>query len=428
MIKKATKALSYFSFALLLLLFASIDINLCVKVDFSSFYSSIISFQQGLSPYETNPLTFLDSEKTASVNLNTPFFVILLYPLSFISYQTAFVIWQVGAFFALVGSLNIILKKYELDKPSILLAILFSFPIYTNFFIAQIATYVLFFITLGHYYLKNSSPKLAGFCFGIITGIKLFTGLLFFYLLAKREFKACATFLVVFIFTLLLPLLVCGQELYQQYFLAVKSINWYIHAWNGSLLGFIERSHALNFITTDESNQKYITFAILLMVFLSYLSILVWKKNQYKSNLFNLTLIYMLLLNPLSWLYYFILLLEPYMSLASKEKFLSIERKLSCLLLFILFAYPRHSDVVKVSTDLLVRLTTGSQYFYTLLLSLIIFIWPMRSKAIDVIKPEPAYYPFLKIIVLFFIFFMNFGFTATNLSKLVGNSGNWIAS
>ena len=94
MIQKITKASSYFSFILLLVLFASIDINYCVKVDFSSFYSSLISFHQGMSPYNTNHLTFLDPNKTASVNLNTPFFVILLLPLGYVSYPTAFILWS----------------------------------------------------------------------------------------------------------------------------------------------------------------------------------------------------------------------------------------------------------------------------------------------------------------------------------------------
>lgn len=412
---------SYFTFFLLILLFAAIDISLHVKIDFSSFYSSISSFLNNTSPYTVRPLDFLHSTKTASINLNTPFFVVLLSPLRFLSYEKAYLLWQFGAFASLAVSINHILHRYHLHQAKYLLAFFFSYPVFMNFFIGQIAPYILLCITFGERALRRKQPIFAGILWGWITGVKLFTGLLFFYLLYKRNRIGMVSFSITFLITLLIPLLIAGPNIYLEYLAALKSINWYIHAWNGSLHGFLVRSQSLMFFSITQSIQHFLSMSILISVLFSYFYLLIFQDKKIQDKAFSLTLIYMLIINPLSWHYYFLLLLEPLASLLSKEQSFSNEKKLIGIVLFILFAYPRHSNEIKNASDLLTRLTTGSQYFYCLLLTLAMTYW-QDNKSEKRIQ-QKGYYPFLKVIIIFIMYFLTFDFTASNIAKLINNSG-----
>tara|TARA_B110000879_G_C11140950_1_gene500319 strand:- start:549 stop:1832 length:1284 start_codon:yes stop_codon:yes gene_type:complete len=415
--KRLAIILSTFSFFLLMAGLFYLAVSFKMKIDFSSFYSSICALNLNLSPYMARPLDFLNTSVTGAVNLNTPFFVLLFSPLQKINYEYALIIWQLGSFFSLIISARLILKRYELYDARYLLCFMFSFPVIMNAFIGQIGAYVFVCVTLGHHYFKNNKSIIAGILWGGITGIKLFTGLLLIYALIKKDYKAVLSFSITLFITLLIPYYIFGIDIYLGYFNALKSINWYEHAWNGSLLGFILRSKMLLFLTSDPQCIRYLSLGMLAAFSSSYVYLMFVKKEKWQHQAFNLTLIYMLLLNPLGWFYYFLLLLHPLATLASTERNFSFLKKIIFLIFFILLAFPRHSDAVKVATLMPIRLSIGSQYFYALILGLGLMLWQDTKKSL-VMKYE-SFYAFLKVIVIFIIYAATFYFTVNNLSKLL---------
>ncbi|MDP1604887.1 MAG: glycosyltransferase family 87 protein [Legionella sp.] len=377
--------------------------------DFTSFYSAVLASIKGRNPYDAWIADYLPFIKRAPVNLNPPIFLLLFYPLGYLSYQAAIAIWLTLSFvFGLMGAWvafyyafsRAFLTKYWLI---LFMAYLALFGTLMNYSIAQMGTVLVLLIMLGyHFYLQNND-NLAGFCWGLIISLKLFPALLFIYVLKQRRFKVCAMMGATIALCFLLPLLVYGVTIYSQFYKTMSSIWWYHNSWNASVLGFIYRG-------ITELNQVEWIMPVYALIFC--LTIILYVVNLGSKNVgaavnhqpFCLTLVVMLILSPLGWLYYFPMLIFPlcllWAKLMQEPEALSSKAQVFLVALFLInFPVNNHS----MNSDI-VHVKLSSFYFFGLLLFAYLLVITKDLSGNNDIVPDERKQSFLFIIFIIIAF------------------------
>jgi hypothetical protein len=242
------------------------------------------------------------------------------------------------------------LKKYWVG---LFLVYLLLFHNLLDLFLNQLGGLIMLFIILGYYYYLKKSDYVAGILWGFIIALKLFPGLLFFYVLKENRKTVLATMLVTIACCFLLPLFVFGTRIYVQFFNTLIGVSWYHFPWNASLLGFL---HAI-FYRFDQIDWIAPTYIVLALIYLiSYLWLITPNKDEDVVNhqAFCLTLILMVILSPLGWTYYFPLLLLPvallWASYMNEQKPWSNSAMLWLITLFFLhYPLPRNAKTLPMA-------------------------------------------------------------------------------
>ncbi|MCL5272578.1 MAG: DUF2029 domain-containing protein [Gammaproteobacteria bacterium] len=354
------------------------------KLDFSTFYSSIRALMHDENPYAALVADFLPIPRTLSNNLCPPVFLVLTYPLGLFSYHTALIFWYLISFFSgLIGAGITFALAYSTDSIikhglSLVLLYMMLFSTIMNLAIGQIGSILFLFIMLGYYYYLKDRDYLAGTLWAIIISIKLFPGLLFFFVLSERRFKLLFTMLLVCFCCWAIPLVLYGPQLYQQYYTLMSTISWYADSWNASIYGFLFRLFTFSYNVPHDvritiSLIYLFVFTIALGLYYHFLRAATTDSTNRSVNhyRFCLTLVFMLLLSPLGWIYYFSLLILPLALCWSKEaqKTNAPKRTLGFWLLS-LFLLNFPFDYVRIGyvPNFLTRATIYSFHFYGLLL------------------------------------------------------------
>ncbi len=289
-----------------------------LETDFYAFHSSSMSLFQGNSAYPDLHIPYVPTDYTIGTNLNPPIFLMLFWPLSKLNIHHALIIWSSISFIVGLISASIafklafspeFIKKHQLTLYIIYLSL---FSTMANTAIAQIGSYLAFFLIFGYYSYRKSRYILAGVLWGIIISIKLFPGLLFFYVLRQRHYKMLVIMAMTVLIMWLIPLLNYGMDIYFNYFKLMPRVTWYGDSWNASIYGFLFRIF-VNSSTLD--NLRWVQSLHILLA----LGCLVWylkkiysiQRDDKHHQQFCLTLVMMLLISPFSWLYYFPILLFP---------------------------------------------------------------------------------------------------------------------
>ncbi|KTD82570.1 glycosyltransferase family 87 protein [Legionella waltersii] len=322
--------------------------------DFTSFYASSVAARHGNNPYLSLVVKYSQLVRHTTININPPIIYILFYPLTFCSYTAALWIWMTtslvmtlfGGWFAFrVAFSKDYLKKYWLG---LFLVYLLLFHNLLDIFLNQLGGLIMLFISLGYYYYLKKSDYIAGLLWGFIIALKLFPGLLFFFVLKENRKTVLATMLLTILCCFLLPLFVYGSKIYTQFFQVLTGVYWYHFSWNASLLGFL---HAI-FFWLDEVNWIAPTYIVLSLI---YLIVYLWLIRPSKDDdvvnhqAFCLTLLLMIILSPLGWSYYFPLLLIPvallWASCMNEQEPLSISATIWLCSLFCLnYPLSRYAD------------------------------------------------------------------------------------
>lgn len=188
----------------------------------------------------------------------------------------------------------------------------FMFSIYNLTFgdIALGLNALIIFIFLA---LEKHKPTLSGLLLGIAVNLKLFFGLFFIFLLAKKEYAALCYSIFFAALISIVALYFYGPDAYASYTAVLHHIDWYGFNWNASYYGFLSR------LFYNPSEKIATVFHVPLMVTYVYnalLAVYTWLifavcrrlKNNFPLNM-SFIITTMLLLSPLGWAYYFPFLL-----------------------------------------------------------------------------------------------------------------------
>ncbi|CEK09506.1 glycosyltransferase family 87 protein [Legionella hackeliae] len=391
-------------------------------IDFASFYSASQMLAMGDNPYQTLVATYLPVVKKLACNLNPPIVLILFNPLVQLNYHTALVIWWLVSLILSLVSARLVFKLvfspdfYQQNWPNLYLLYLAFFGILMDRAIAQLGALLLFCILFGYHFYVKKNDCLAGILWGFIIALKFFPAMLFFYVLLQKRYK---TFLIMSTVTLLLcilPILLYGMTIYQQYFSMMSQIRWYGDNWNASIYGYFFRI----FIDTNNKTQSHIFVNTLYG--LSFIVLLLWylktaikmQANAMDKHFFALSLAMMLLLSPFGWLYYFSLLIFP-LCLTWETLFLhgyNFKHNILWLLSLFLLNFPIDYLSSKKMTELTNKFFIYSFYFYGLLL--LIFLLSHQRTQITRSRHALTNSRYVPVIAIIFIF----GFLVPVLSFL----------
>jgi hypothetical protein len=274
----------------------------------------------------------------------------------------------------------------------------------TNF--NQIAGFLLFLIMTGYFFYLKGSDYTAGLFWGLAVALKIFPALLLIFVLSEKRYKTFFTILFCVLITWSLPLYFRGIDVYLFYFKIINSLLWYGNSWNASVYGFLFRQFA-NYDVTQNLLPIKISYQIIFAsIFVWYTKKLITLKNTPHAA-FSLTLIIMLLLSPLGWMYYFSLLILPLILICKKYNQQDINKVGRwCICLFLL-----NMPIANVQTRdiefFMYKITVYSIYFYGLIFLTYLFIQATKnpvsiSYAND--KVEPKYLLPLELVLCLSVF------------------------
>ncbi|MCA0402364.1 MAG: DUF2029 domain-containing protein [Proteobacteria bacterium] len=296
--------------------------NYQYKLDFSSLYSACEALKNGINPYQVLTTSYLPEVKKLPANLNPPFVLWFFSLFIKLSYLKAVFLWLILSIaLSIIAARTLFILAFTKDS---YLEIwrefyFFYFALFStliNIAILQLGFLLFFLIMLGYSALLKERDGVAGFLWGMAAAIKLFPALLFIYLIKNKRMNAFNFMLASFLLLSFIPALLYGTELYQQYYSMLSRVLWYGDSWNASLYGYLFRL----FIDNRNTMQSlfpiklgfFLCFIILVCIYYQKLEPLLSVKTlKINHQGFCLTLIFMLLLSPFGWLYYFSLILFP---------------------------------------------------------------------------------------------------------------------
>lgn len=343
------------------------------RLDFLSFYSSFDALNKEQNPYQliSTPIN-TPFPGLIPANLNPPILFFFLSPLMLFDYYTSLTIWNLfSIILGILGARKVFYYSFSLSfiKKNgyyLYLIYLLCLPTLMNLGIAQIGSFLLYFLIYGYdFYIKKQDIK-AGIFWGIIAAIKLFPALLLLFLIFQKRYFA---FLIMFLTLLgltLVPVIIYGSHIYHDYISMMHQVVWYGKSWNGSLLGMLYRLF-INNLELPTILFLYLFLAVLILIY--YVAKIVQLKKIHATyHAFCLTAVIMLYLSPFAWLYYFSILLIPltfiWVSLQNKMT------KIIMIAVIILINLPINNIPLIDMDSLISRLSYGSFLFYGLTLIL----------------------------------------------------------
>ncbi len=279
--------------------------------DFRSYYYNPIISIQDINPYLANKNLFTPS-------VYPPFIFIFFLPLSILSFAVAQKLWIILSIFALLISLKLLFKVYEIKFSSslglILSSLVFlSFPAKYTLGMGQINMLILLCLCIFIYYFNKSEIKAIPFL-GLSLLLKFFPLIMPLYLILKRKWKALFILVVVTILGLLFSFIFVRQEIniyFYQKILPTLVNAWQGYYYNQSLSGVIVRAGV------DPTYRGFIRglVSIIILIF-TFLPIVLSKlKDKFTINLEISTIITAsLLLNSFSWQHHFVWSLVPFIT------------------------------------------------------------------------------------------------------------------
>ncbi|MDP3705041.1 MAG: glycosyltransferase family 87 protein [Legionellaceae bacterium] len=350
-----------------------------LRLDFSSFYSASNVLSWHANPYQVLQTTYFPTIKYLSPNPNPPSLLMLFIPLSKLNYHTSVIIWYVlsltlGVITALTAFALVFSQSQVKQHKLIALILFFSlFSTLIDTATMQLGSFTAFFLIIGYYVYKQGHFVLAAVLWGIIASLKIFPCLLLFYILRQRHYKMLAIMIATLSISWLIPWFIYGTQVYSDYFKLLPHMLWFGDSWNASLYGFLFRLFVDGHDKTPHLLVVQSLYGLLSMVsLLWYFKSMKAHQTRYLDGMDNkhhqpfcLTLVMMLFLSPMGWIYYFPLIFLPMLVTWSQSRTTKPFIGLVCLFLI---NFPMGYVMSKNMTTLFEKLTLYSFPFYGLLL------------------------------------------------------------
>ena len=304
-------------------------------LDFYQEWSSARSLMTGRSIYaplsETiGPYLGLAKEPGTewhwSVNVHPPTSVLLGIPFQTTDYWNAFLAWNLTSLAALATSLGLIFHELKIRFTAtcvlpVLAGLLLFEPLWQQTIQGQLNLMLLLMLTGVWVADRRDQPVVAGTLAGLALATKLFPGFLFLYFLFQRRWKALIAGTISVVAFTTLTVLLAGTEAYVTYWNDVfpTTGQWW-SAWNNASLAgfwfklFSAEQYGRHLTPLVESMViarigTMVSWGIVLVILLP----IVWKagNQEERDHAFGLSLTAMLLVSPVTWEHYFLLLFLP---------------------------------------------------------------------------------------------------------------------
>jgi len=260
------------------------------------------------------------------VNAHPPTSVLLTLPLALLPYSDAVLVWNLISLAALFASLWLIQRQLRIPLalwsifPFLVLALLFG-PLRQQVNQGQLNLVLLLLLTGAWAAQRSDRPNLAGTLVGAAAAIKLFPAFLFLYFALRRQGKALLAGGLSFLLLTAVTAAVLGPDAYTSYVREVlPKVAVFRSSWiNASLPGLwtklfdpaTEHEQVAPLWRSTVFAQAGSLLSCGLIVLLLLPLIRRARTQAERDRVFALSLIAMLLVSPLTWDHYFLLLLVP---------------------------------------------------------------------------------------------------------------------
>lgn len=266
------------------------------------------------------------------VNAHPPTSVLLSLPFAALDFPTALAAWNVLSIVVLALALALIATQLRLKigldwlLPGLVLAVTCG-PIREQIRQGQWNAILLALIVVAWVAERNGRARLAGVCLGLATTIKLFPAFLIVYFALRRRKSVVVSAVVTIVAATAITAMVLGSSAYIEYVAtAMPQIGWFRVAWNNSsILGFFSKlfdplpDHPLNFWwkTTALWTSPAVVWVGTGLV--SIAVVIAWARSTLaagddlhdRDRTFALSCVAMIVLNPVAWEHYFLILALP---------------------------------------------------------------------------------------------------------------------
>ncbi len=260
------------------------------------------------------------------VNAHPPASVLFTVPFALLSYQEAFILWTELCLILLALSIWLVFRglgiRRDLDAGlTVFLLLLFCHPLVSHFQQGQWSILLLFLVTLCWSWERKGRPWLAGACLGMAAALKLFPGFLFFPFLICRRWRVLLGGLTGLLGLSLLTSVVLGWDTSRTYFREVlpRVVQYRGACHNLSLCGICYKllaplPHWMPVQFTLLWQAPAIAAAAWLAASGAIVALLapsLWKHRHDADRCLSLSIVAMLLISPVTWDHYLVLLVLP---------------------------------------------------------------------------------------------------------------------
>ncbi len=318
-------------------------------------------------------------------NLNPPFQTVLIAPLGLLDYRAAYLSWTLmGLLCAIAGAGLLGFTTDRTGHPlrrslKYILILLLYFPTFISVLLGQWSLLPFFVLVLAWLSWRDGRWALAGGIVGFLASIKLFFGAFFLLMLARREWRAALSFVLVWFACLAISAAVVPLETFGAYLSNLREANWYSASWNGSFAGFFARIFG-GFgnvpVLSVPHLASFLSKALSLLALGSLFFLVRTDRSHPGSGLANelsfaVCIPVMLLASPFGWMYYFVFLLISLAVLWRGSEGLARRRVFRAVLLvaWLLSTVPGGLiSTAQLTGDPIVALVRAGSYTYALVL------------------------------------------------------------
>lgn len=298
--------------------------------DFVQEWTSGRNFFEGkpiyLSLAESIPYYFGEGSRPGlmDVNAHPPASVLLVLPLTLFDYTTAYLAWNILSLGLLVYSVWLIMRPAGLGFTPWLMVPVATLLITSNALAQQInqgqLNLVLLALITGAWAAQREGRlEWSGALIGIAAAIKIFPAFLALSFLVFRQGRALAAAAAAFVLVNGVTALVLGWETYVVYFQEVlPQVDRYRDFWmNASLAGFwsklfsAESGHVVPLVRNPLLAKAAIAVSSLLVIGLTAHKMVRARTRTERDQAFAVSVVAMLLVSPITWDHYLLLLTLP---------------------------------------------------------------------------------------------------------------------
>ncbi len=207
--------------------------------DFLVFYESGRQALDGTDPY----LPFVAER---GPNLNPPWIVLLMSPLSRAPLPAAVGLWWAFSF-ACLGTAAALIAKAVAPGQAVAIAsmVLLTQSAYSNIRLGQVAWPVMLLLTIAWHADRSHRQRICGFALGLAVSWKPFLLVFVPYLIWRRSWVALGSLVAAVGTTVGVGMLAFGAAIFASWITAMRTIGWGAHLLNGSLAGLVSRAYRL---------------------------------------------------------------------------------------------------------------------------------------------------------------------------------------
>ncbi len=286
------------------------------------------------------------------VNAHPPTAVLLALPLVSFDYPDAVLAWNLLSLGALLLSLWLVARALSIPISAwsvvpLLALLLLCNPLQAQVFFGQLNLALLLLLTGTWIAYRSNRPIGAGLLLGLAAAIKLFPAFLFVFFVLRRRWKTVAAGIATFFAVTALTVAVLGLDTYRDYVReVVPQVALFRNGWgNASLPGlwtklFDPRNTRIEPLWGSMGMVQAGTWLScgLLATVLAW--IILRGGDREEDRTFALTITAMLLVSPITWDHYFLLLLVPLAVVWTRLPATNLARLTFLVLMFALWMKP----------------------------------------------------------------------------------------